>query len=419
LGCGSSETGPVEKPNKPPTVSLNFAKVAVALGTEVLLTVAVDDEDGDNVEVTWEVTRGLLNPSDQGTPTMHWSTPNQVGTDTFTITADDGNGGVTVITADIRVATPRGTGISGANTTWTPASSPYLLTASSLTVLDGETLTIQAGVDVIIDRPDGTVQIEGTLVTQGTANAPVTFGFNDKGPSAGAWPGIKVGIGGATPVASLSHTNISHARNGLEILRNSVVTLTNCKITFSTEPAIYQQGTGSLSVVDCFITNNESSGIQIEEGVLGLPSMIEIRGDSIAFNGDLFGAVQYTVEAAVAINMADTVASVPIVIEDNYIGINGFPGIRMTGGAFPSIQNNAIVGNMRGQPGTQYNIRLENGFNGPGASNYINATNNFWALTDSISIKERIRDWQDAPGMIETRVYITPWLPNAPWTGGL
>ena len=69
-----------------------------------------------------------------------------------------------------------------ANTTWTLANSPYIITGN-VVVFPGDTLTIQPGVVV---KCDSTVQIEirqASLIANGTAALPITFKAN----STNAW----------------------------------------------------------------------------------------------------------------------------------------------------------------------------------------------------------------------------------------
>ena len=55
--------------------------------------------------------------------------------------------------------------IIDSDTTWTKASSPYII-ASSLLVSEGVTLTIETGVEVRFDSAKG-MQIEGELIARG------------------------------------------------------------------------------------------------------------------------------------------------------------------------------------------------------------------------------------------------------------
>lgn len=64
-------------------------------------------------------------------------------------------------------------GIINADTTWTKANSPYSLTGNVL-VNQGVTLKIEPGVTVIF-KSDYNIQVNGTLIAEGTANNPIVF----------------------------------------------------------------------------------------------------------------------------------------------------------------------------------------------------------------------------------------------------
>ncbi|HYN89375.1 MAG TPA: hypothetical protein VER55_12640, partial [Ardenticatenaceae bacterium] len=70
-----------------------------------------------------------------------------------------------------------GTAVSGtitADTTWSPAGSPYKITGGSLTVADGVTLTIEPGVEVLFEQHRN-LFVAGALSAIGTATNPITF----------------------------------------------------------------------------------------------------------------------------------------------------------------------------------------------------------------------------------------------------
>lgn len=76
-------------------------------------------------------------------------------------------------------------GIINSNTTWTRANSPYTL-AGPVAVNIGVTLTIEAGTTVNIN--DYYIQINGTLIAQGTVDSKITFTAAGQGsPSRWLW----------------------------------------------------------------------------------------------------------------------------------------------------------------------------------------------------------------------------------------
>ncbi len=98
--------------------------------------------------------------------------------------------------AQISKAAPAtaGTEVSGSlseDITWTRAGSPYIVMGNT-TVNSGVTLVIEPGVQV---RFDGNywLGVNGTLVAQGTAGAPIVFTSNRPDPSPGDWDEIGFG----------------------------------------------------------------------------------------------------------------------------------------------------------------------------------------------------------------------------------
>ncbi|MBM3434019.1 MAG: T9SS type A sorting domain-containing protein [Bacteroidetes bacterium] len=104
-----------------------------------------------------------------------------------------------------------------ANTTWTLANSPYVMTGS-IVVFPGKTLTIQPGVVVKVQNPGPGSQyyleIRGSLVARGTKTQPIVFKSavpNDTNKY--AWAGILVkgSQGGTVDLNAIHFKNAYHA----------------------------------------------------------------------------------------------------------------------------------------------------------------------------------------------------------------
>jgi hypothetical protein len=76
-------------------------------------------------------------------------------------------------------------GFINANTTWTLAGSPYIVTGNAL-LSQGFTLTIDPGVVVKFDN-NNALQIDGQLIAIGTVNQRIIFTSNQASPQPGDW----------------------------------------------------------------------------------------------------------------------------------------------------------------------------------------------------------------------------------------
>jgi parallel beta-helix repeat protein len=413
MGCSSDENGVAPPPpkNTVPTITFTFGKIAVAKSTDVTLTVDVDDADGDPVTVTWEVTRGLLNAPDQGSPSMLWTTAGTVGSDTLTITASDGKGGSKTIQEIIEVGTLRTSNVMTPQT-WTLLGSPYIVSPATDILGITSRLTIEAGVVVYIDKAASSIHVEGgELWITGTAAAPVVIQPSARNPQAGSWEGVLAK--GSGPLLDFEYATISHARHAIRAINSGRIRVTNCNIVLCSEAAIFHNATGELIVENSAITNNIKSGIRVEESITNPPAYITIRGDSIAVNGRFKDSEVYVDgEAGISIDLDDQFGAVPIEISGNEISRNDFPGIRLITAVYPVITGNGIFGNELRKVTGKVNIELIAPF-GAGGITEIHATNNWWGQNyppdDSLTIKAGIVDADDS-SQIDTNVWVEPWL---------
>jgi len=410
MGC-SSDDGPAAPPpntNKPPTVNFTYNKIAVAKSDLVTLTVTTDDPDGDPVSVRWEVTRGQLNPADQGSESMRWTTVGTVGTDTLTITASDGQDSTT-ITEALDVGTGKSTNIGG-TTTWTLAGSPYLIRPSTdkFSVLPGGRLTIDAGVVVYIDKSAIAFEVDaGTLTIGGTFANPVVVKPNSMGATPGFWEGF---LGsGSQPLFDFNEVTISHAINAIKAVSSSDVHLTSCRITLSREDAVLHESSGELVVENCDINNNRGAGIRVQL-IASQPELVTIRFNDVAFNGRFSDSEIYgDGEAGITLDFNDPGRTVSVTITNNEISRNDFPGIRLRTAVFATITNNGIFGNEFRKTSGKINLEVLDPF----VSGEINGTNNWWGFAypspaDSVLLKQTIIDADDNSSLNAT-VSVSPW----------
>jgi len=168
-GCSDDETTAPDDDNRPPEVVFTVAAVAVPKGNTKTLTVTATDPDGDDVSVLWEVTRGVLNASQQGNPSIAWQAPSTTGRDTLTITASDGKGGTTTIVETILVGTVKQSGVSTA--VWDLNNAPYIVRpdpSKRFAISPNAVLSVDKGCELLIEGEDLEIWLEGTIRTNGT-----------------------------------------------------------------------------------------------------------------------------------------------------------------------------------------------------------------------------------------------------------
>ncbi len=166
-------------------------------------------------------------------------------------------------------------GLISSNTVWTLANSPYIVTGNIL-VNNGVTLTIEPG--VIVKFNSGlSMQIDGTLLAQGTSSNKITFTSNTT-QSAGAWGYIYFSDASVDAVfendiygiylsgSILEYCIIQYA-GGASVSDNGALRLDDahpfinyCTITDNSASGIHGYNlTGSLKISNSVIRNNTSS----------------------------------------------------------------------------------------------------------------------------------------------------------------
>jgi hypothetical protein len=402
-GCSEDEATAPER-NTPPEISFTFNKLAVPKGIDVDLTVSVSDEDDDPLTVTWEITRGWLNPDDQGKPQMTWTPPTEVGLDTVRVRVSDGKASRT-IEETIAVGTRWMSGIPAEP--WTAALSPVILVGEQdppqFAVPDLATLRIGEGVEVLV-REGLIWYVQGTLETRGTQAEPVVITPNHRSPSEGFWKGIQVEEGHEEPPGSvdMEYTTIKYAQHNIQIASLAFkpsARLKGCRLLFSQNEGILHKSRGALIVEDSAIKDNLGSGIVVQKPT-SLPDSIRIQGSAIQHNGG----------AGIVIDVKDSTKTIPISIIGNEITWNTSYGIHVIRAAYPAIHQNALHTNDVGKtnPLNRLNLVLEPGF--IGAVDTVYAEDNYWLANEAVYIDQTIYDQMDNPSEINARVKFWPWL---------
>lgn len=327
------------------------------------------------------------------------ATPSSTQTATFaaSVTASPPSGTATP------TATPTlipGTAVSGgifANTEWTLANSPYVVTGT-VTLFPGYTLTIDPGVQVLFEDNTALI-VRGQLVAVGTSSQHIIFSSADASPTTTSWLGIQIanqeGGSGSVAYADMSYAataisveccgsggplniqNSSFTNNRVALGGNAglITTVDNC--TFSDN--IYAVDNEGSSISNSTFTNNTYALWASNFNVVSS----NFTGNRVAVTNGGPGTLQYS-----------TITGNGIGVLANYINFtssyntiaNNAVGIivgEYYQGTSPVSENN-IFGN------TQYNIENQGPMN-------QDVSNNWWGTTDTNAIDASIYDGHDNP----------------------
>ena len=164
-------------------------------------------------------------------------------------------------------------GLISSNTTWTKASSPYIVTSNVL-VMSGISLTIEPGV-VIKLGSDKLIRISGELIARGTEEEPIIFTSNQTFPLPGDWDCIEFtnsandakfgNMGNYLSGSIMQYCTIEYSGRddtpGLKILSSSPF-IDHCNISNNKYRGLYLNNSFS-TIANNIISNNSGGGIYV------------------------------------------------------------------------------------------------------------------------------------------------------------
>ena len=160
--------------------------------------------------------------------TFNVNMPQNNGEKTIYITVYDGSGNASVVMKATVTLVDQKTEVAGLlndeNLTWTKDKSPYLVTGS-VYVSEGDTLTIEPGVDVQFAGPYS-IHVVGRILAQGTEKEHIKFYGIDKGYN--TWEGINVQNNDLR--SHLNYVDVYDGNTGLVgyvVAENSIINVQN------------------------------------------------------------------------------------------------------------------------------------------------------------------------------------------------
>jgi hypothetical protein len=149
--------------------------------------------------------------------------------------------------------------------TWSNLGVPYRIYQDAITVLNGQTWTIEKGTQI---KMNGYYQLRvlGTLVADGSAEEPIVFTSGMATPAAGNWKNLSFDNADAGCVLNNCHIlyagGTSYYGNVYMVNSGSNVSLDSCLIAYSKNAGLYLSGS-SPSIKHCTITENKLIGVRL------------------------------------------------------------------------------------------------------------------------------------------------------------
>ena len=345
-------------------------------------------------------------------------------------------------------------GIIGSDTTWTKANSPYILTGNVL-VYNGVTLTIEAGATVNLN--DFYIMVNGTLRAKGTETERIQFNGGEITfiPHSSDW-NEQTGSGSIIENANLESAIVDITSASPKIIDNSILTITGSGnpivsrniihdgITVFGGSVSYNDISGGVSVKGGSVVSNNTISGGIDVSCLGsspssgfpVISNNNITGGGISIIGYALISHNIISGCTVAIQsylmrllVGDVINAYPLIernlITHNTHGITiALSSVYRAGTVAPTIRNNTItynsvgiyiesITNYNSTPTIIYNNIHDNDYSikiTEYVQNEINATYNWWGISDISAINQTIYDYKYDFNLPKNKVVFVPFL---------
>ena len=161
-----------------------------------------------------------------------------------------------------------------------PAADGIYIVTGDLTVRNGATLTVEAGVEIRFQA--GTSMVigvpgeAGILLCQGTSGLPITLTSDESTPSPGDWNRLSLA---ATSVGSqLDHTLIEYggSTDGSLHIGAVGIQLSSCEIRESGDRGVCLEGSGSIQADSVLIHDNTDIGLLFYASSSGIMNLCQV-----------------------------------------------------------------------------------------------------------------------------------------------
>ena len=362
----------------------------VATGGTVQLVGDAEDADGDSLTFSWKASKGTFTPASATGAAVDWKAPAEAGAVVITMTVTDEVVKVSK-SQGITVCTPLPSSITSSRTLENTGYVYILLNNGRLRIPPNDTLTIEPGVTIVIDKESGGFEAYGHIAARGNPSNKIKMQGNTCTTGTGLWGGIYLYEEDSEGI--FSNVDIAMSKDGIQVEDQAKLTIDNCEIYDNADMGISVLNAGSRAQIhSCKIWDNGT-------GIYVLNGEADIRGSSIRYSDGN------------GIELSFSRDTTPVTIDSCSIGNNGMSGIQLSEGAAPEIHHCSIFSNGENAGEADYGIRLAFYT----AVDSIQAQNNYWGvnINTPAKISAVIHDAQDNP-LLKAYVDFTPWLSVSP-----